>query len=612
MLKGFGRIKNILFFNLIKFFKDSSKYQFSKVGGSYANAYDSRTNLVSSSTSQENTINLDRSNFPENNQVNFRVDAETNKRIIPPVYHAITIKRDGITTAEVKKEGHTLEEHNFNTFQKDIKTVTPVQNNFSKNSHELIINKSNISNPNSLEKDLYLNLDKNSSFTEKTKGTIISNVNSYNFVSGNFSNSTGNNFGIQFSQSYEPLQSSSVNEPDIDRIVKKALADVGISPIQNNIDSSQNNEINLKTSKISYKTYSETNEISKIHTPIYVSQQDINKSQTSLGMFSIIRRDPLNYQLEGDKIDQNFKLAKDQPKLMNNNTYNSNLENIIKESNINSQAIQNFEYSQNTFTNTLPDQRLNIVNNVNVSDKINNIGNNIHINDTSKFLNSNHSTFNNINLKNNQELILVSNSNPKSKNKEKENQTNKINDDRISQVQKNEDQFKPYYETTQESSNNPDAGIHAQESKEFISQKEKYLSTEALKPKNKSKAYETINTKESSYKSREYISDEDLKGLVSELEKYFKKEMCAEQPNIVSKYLDKEKILIRMIPSILNAINPIYRFNILKLIIPNIYDWPNDESVFNNIVCFLPSQHQKDAAEYIKRYNKNNCCCLLF
>jgi len=112
---------------------------------------------------------------------------------------------------------------------------------------------------------------------------------------------------------------------------------------------------------------------------------------------------------------------------------------------------------------------------------------------------------------------------------------------------------------------------------------------------------------------KEYLTEEDFQNLQFELGKTSSKELCGAQVNIVSKYTTEHgKVLTNMLPGILSNINPVNRMDAFKILVANIHDWPNDESHFNGIICFLPSANQKEAIEIVKRTNRNNCCCSVF
>jgi len=111
---------------------------------------------------------------------------------------------------------------------------------------------------------------------------------------------------------------------------------------------------------------------------------------------------------------------------------------------------------------------------------------------------------------------------------------------------------------------------------------------------------------------RDFLGPEEFKNLQFELSKTYNKELCAEQINIISRYMEIGKVLNNMIPGILNNVNPTIRMSAFKILVSNIYDWPKDEGYFNSVICFLPSANHKEAEEFIKRVNRNNCCCIIF
>lgn len=111
---------------------------------------------------------------------------------------------------------------------------------------------------------------------------------------------------------------------------------------------------------------------------------------------------------------------------------------------------------------------------------------------------------------------------------------------------------------------------------------------------------------------KEYLSDEDFNNLQFELGNTYTKELCGNQINILTKYINIGKVLTSMLPGILNNINPTNRMDAFKILVANIHDWPNDETYFNGIICFLPTANQKEAGDIIKRMNRNNCCCTIF
>jgi len=111
---------------------------------------------------------------------------------------------------------------------------------------------------------------------------------------------------------------------------------------------------------------------------------------------------------------------------------------------------------------------------------------------------------------------------------------------------------------------------------------------------------------------KDFLSEEDFKNLNFELAMKYNKELCGEQIDIISKYIDIGKVLAHMVPGILNNVNPQCRFDAFKILVANIHDWPNDESYFNGVICFLPTANHKEAGEIVKRMNRSNCCCSIF
>lgn len=143
-------------------------------------------------------------------------------------------------------------------------------------------------------------------------------------------------------------------------------------------------------------------------------------------------------------------------------------------------------------------------------------------------------------------------------------------------------------------------------------------SRESAKAKNKNKEslekkedYVTTQTSITNFQ-KEYLSEEDLQNLQFELGKTYSKDLCGEQINIISKYLEIGKVLSSMLPGILNNVNPVNRMDAFKILISNVHDWPNDESYFNGVICFLPTANQKEAGDIVKRMNRSNCCCTVF
>jgi hypothetical protein len=141
---------------------------------------------------------------------------------------------------------------------------------------------------------------------------------------------------------------------------------------------------------------------------------------------------------------------------------------------------------------------------------------------------------------------------------------------------------------------------------------------ESMKAKNKikenlGKNEDYLNTKTSITNfPKEFLSDEDNKNLQFELANTYSKELCWEQINIITMYINIGKVLTNMVAGILNNVNPVNRMEAFRLLITNIYDWPNDESYFNGVICFLPTANQKEATDTIKRMNRSNCCCTIF
>ena len=141
---------------------------------------------------------------------------------------------------------------------------------------------------------------------------------------------------------------------------------------------------------------------------------------------------------------------------------------------------------------------------------------------------------------------------------------------------------------------------------------------ESMKAKNKNKEnlgknedYLNTQTSKTNF-PKEFLSHEDNKNLQFDLANTYSKELCGDQINIITKYINIGKVLTNMVAGILNNVNPVNRMEAFGLLITNIYDWPNDESYFNGVICFLPTANQKEATDTIKRMNRSNCCCTIF
>jgi hypothetical protein len=108
------------------------------------------------------------------------------------------------------------------------------------------------------------------------------------------------------------------------------------------------------------------------------------------------------------------------------------------------------------------------------------------------------------------------------------------------------------------------------------------------------------------------MKNEIYNQMIMELERYFNKELCKNQLEIIYIYSNKGKFQSEMFPGILNSVHPTKRFEVFKLVLENLYEWPNDETYFNNIICFLPANNHSEAKEIIKDKNRAACCCNIF
>jgi hypothetical protein len=116
-----------------------------------------------------------------------------------------------------------------------------------------------------------------------------------------------------------------------------------------------------------------------------------------------------------------------------------------------------------------------------------------------------------------------------------------------------------------------------------------------------------------------YIIDSDIRmnnevynRMIMELEQNFNKELCKNQLEIIYIYSNKGKFVCEMLPGILNSVYPTIRFEVFKLSLENLYEWPSDETYFNSIICFLPTNKHSEAKEIIKDKNRAACCCTIF
>lgn len=128
------------------------------------------------------------------------------------------------------------------------------------------------------------------------------------------------------------------------------------------------------------------------------------------------------------------------------------------------------------------------------------------------------------------------------------------------------------------------------------------------------KSIDDFNNKKSptTYDTEMPMKNDIYNEMIFELEKNFSKEKCENQLDIIYTHTNKGKFTTEMIPRILNSIHPNIRFKVFKILLDNIFDWPQDENYFNSVICFLPKDKHNEAKEIIKAHHKAACCCIIF
>lgn len=147
----------------------------------------------------------------------------------------------------------------------------------------------------------------------------------------------------------------------------------------------------------------------------------------------------------------------------------------------------------------------------------------------------------------------------------------------------------------------------------YISEKDKKFAKEEINTKKNSKRKNSFKFPSGMlYDSELPMGREIYKKMLVELEENFKKELIENQIDIINIHVNRGKFTTEIFPNVLNNIHPKGRFKAFKIIIENLYEWPENESYFNKVISLLPTNNHESAVRIIKNRKRANDCCTIF